>query len=129
MSLALTFSITLLATLVIDQASKALVAHRRLAALRYNAWPGLVLISTPAAALLWSLALAVSMVLMTMAAPFPATGVIGLALALGGAAGNLCDRLLRGAVIDFIAIGRWPAFNLADSALLAGATLCIWAWL
>lgn len=129
MSLALTFLITLLATLVVDQMSKAVVAHRRLPALRYNAWPGLVSISTPAAALLWSLSLTAALVLMAMAAPLPASGVVGLALALGGAAGNLCDRLLRGAVIDFIAIGRWPAFNLADSALVAGAALCIWAWL
>jgi signal peptidase II len=31
------------------------------------------------------------------------------------------DRLMRGAVVDFVAIGPWPVFNLADAALVAGA--------
>jgi signal peptidase II len=51
----------------------------------------------------------------------------GLALIAGGAAGNLCDRLLHGAVTDFLElhVGRfyWPAFNLADSAITVGAVL------
>jgi signal peptidase II len=49
------------------------------------------------------------------------------ALVLGGALGNLADRLRHGAVIDFIDIGirdlRWPAFNVADSAIVIGVTL------
>jgi signal peptidase II len=45
----------------------------------------------------------------------------GLAIALAGAAGNLIDRFVRGAVVDFIAIGRWPAFNIADVAIVGGA--------
>ena len=45
----------------------------------------------------------------------------GVAAALAGAAGNLADRLVRGAVVDFVAIGRWPAFNLADVAIVGGA--------
>jgi signal peptidase II len=44
----------------------------------------------------------------------------GLAVAFAGATGNLLDRVGRGAVIDFIALGRWPAFNLADVAIVAG---------
>ena len=51
----------------------------------------------------------------------------GLALIMGGAIGNLWDRLLRGSVIDFLVfyIGRyqWPAFNVADSAIVIGAGL------
>jgi signal peptidase II len=47
----------------------------------------------------------------------------GVAAALAGAGGNLGDRLIRGAVVDFVAIGRWPAFNLADVAIVSGATL------
>jgi len=47
----------------------------------------------------------------------------GVAAALAGASGNLGDRLVRGAVVDFMAIGRWPVFNLADVAILAGAAV------
>lgn len=52
---------------------------------------------------------------------------LGLSLVLGGAAGNLIDRILYGSVTDFIDIfiGRfhWPAFNVADSALTIGILL------
>lgn len=54
------------------------------------------------------------------------TGV-GLALILGGALGNLWDRLLSGRVVDFLLfyLGsyQWPAFNVADSAIVVGAGL------
>lgn len=53
----------------------------------------------------------------------------GLALVLGGAAGNFLDRLLRGSVVDFLDfyVGEhhWPAFNLADSAIVVGAGLLL----
>jgi signal peptidase II len=53
-----------------------------------------------------------------------------LSLILGGAIGNVIDRLLFGAVIDFLdfhAAGwHWPAFNIADSAITCGALLLIW---
>src|SRR6266849_2882324 len=56
------------------------------------------------------------------------TGV-GLALILGGAVGNLWDRLLNGRVVDFLLfyIGQyqWPAFNVADSAIVVGAALLV----
>ncbi len=52
---------------------------------------------------------------------------IGLALILGGALGNLWDRVLSGRVVDFLLfyIGsyQWPAFNVADSAIVVGAGL------
>ena len=55
---------------------------------------------------------------------------VALALVLGGALGNLYDRLLLGYVVDFLDFhwqGRhWPAFNLADSAICVGAGLLIW---
>ena len=54
----------------------------------------------------------------------------GLALVLGGAAGNLADRLARGRVVDFldfyIASYHWPAFNIADSAISIGAAVLLW---
>jgi signal peptidase II len=50
---------------------------------------------------------------------------VGLGAFLGGATGNVLDRLRRGAVVDFVAIGPWPVFNLADAALVAGAGLLL----
>ena len=55
--------------------------------------------------------------------------VAGLTAMLGGATGNLRDRVLRGAVIDFIDVvpppgWNWPAFNLADVWLASGLVLC-----
>jgi signal peptidase II len=44
----------------------------------------------------------------------------GMWAALGGAAGNLLDILRRRAVTDFIDLGWWPVFNLADIAIVAG---------
>lgn len=55
--------------------------------------------------------------------------LISLALILGGAWGNLIDRLLHGYVIDFIMLYYkawvWPTFNIADSAICIGAALLI----
>jgi signal peptidase II len=48
---------------------------------------------------------------------------IALGLILGGTVGNLLDRLNDGYVTDFIAVGRWPAFNIADSSVVVGAIL------
>jgi len=53
----------------------------------------------------------------------------GLMLVLGGAVGNLWDRVLHGHVIDFVLLHaggyHWPAFNLADSAITVGAAMII----
>jgi signal peptidase II len=66
--------------------------------------------------------------------------LFGLALVLGGAVGNLIDRLFRGEVIDFLDVyassprlagwllekfgtAHWPTFNFADSAIVCGALL------
>lgn len=48
-----------------------------------------------------------------------------LGLILGGALGNLADRLLYGAVIDFIDFHFWPAFNVADSAITIAVLLLL----
>jgi len=50
-------------------------------------------------------------------------GKLSLGLILGGTVGNLIDRLSSGYVTDFIAIGIWPPFNIADSAGVVGAIL------
>jgi signal peptidase II len=53
----------------------------------------------------------------------------GLALILGGAVGNLIDRLAWGHVVDFLQLHAgpwyWPAFNVADSAITVGAVLVV----
>ena len=60
---------------------------------------------------------------------------ITLGLLLGGALGNLIDRVfrapgfMRGGVIDFVHVSEWPTFNVADSAVTIGAILLvIWAF-
>jgi len=54
---------------------------------------------------------------------------IGLELILGGAIGNVIDRVLHGSVTDFLEVWlgsyRWPAFNVADSAISIGAVLVV----
>ena len=54
-----------------------------------------------------------------------ALNAAAIGAALGGAAGNIADRLRHGAIVDFIAIGRWPAFNLADVAIVMGVGLLV----
>lgn len=54
----------------------------------------------------------------------------GLALILGGAAGNALDRVMHGSVTDFLEVRLWayiwPAFNVADSAITVGAILVLY---
>lgn len=50
---------------------------------------------------------------------------LALALQLGGAVGNLIDRLTQGYVTDFISIGTFPVFNVADSCITIGAVLLV----
>jgi signal peptidase II len=61
--------------------------------------------------------------------------VVALSLVLGGALGNLADRVfrspgfLRGEVVDFVRVGAFPTFNVADSAITIGAVLLlVWGW-
>jgi signal peptidase II len=57
------------------------------------------------------------------------TTTVGLSLILGGATGNLWDRMMSGHVVDFLDfyVGsyHWPAFNVADSAIVVGAVLLV----
>jgi len=52
---------------------------------------------------------------------------VALGVALGGATSNLCDRLRSDSVIDFIEVGWWPAFNLADVAIVVGILVCLYS--
>jgi signal peptidase II len=57
--------------------------------------------------------------------------VVALAMVLGGAIGNLVDRafrspgFLRGAVVDFVSVGGFPTFNVADASITVGAVLLV----
>jgi signal peptidase II len=52
-----------------------------------------------------------------------------LALALGGAVGNMIDRIRQGYVVDFFDLKVWPIFNIADSAITVGIALLAWQFL
>ncbi|MFQ5680729.1 MAG: signal peptidase II [Candidatus Omnitrophota bacterium] len=52
--------------------------------------------------------------------------VLGLYLVLGGALGNLVDRLRFGYVVDFLDFRVWPVFNVADTCISVGAGLIVW---
>ena len=118
-----------------DQASKAFVlahwplagvaAPRSFVSIRCTLNPQGTLAAfagMPALAALWAAMIALAgLTLHTGLLGHDALVPIGIGAALGGATGNVLDRLVRGSVVDFVAIGRWPVFNLADAALVAGA--------
>lgn len=66
-------------------------------------------------------ALTVAVVRGALPIPWPAAGLL-----LGGAVGNLIDRVGDGVVTDFIDPARWPAFNLADVAITFAVVLMLW---
>jgi signal peptidase II len=89
--------------------------------------------ATPVLAIL-AIALAVVLVRAARRATDPVMAYV-LATVLGGATGNLIDRVarapgfLRGEVIDFVKVGWWPTFNVADAAVSVGAVvLVLWGW-
>ena len=49
----------------------------------------------------------------------------GLGLLLGGAVGNLIDRIQNGLVVDFLDFRIWPVFNIADIAICVGAVMLV----
>jgi len=127
------------AVLIVDQISKALVlshsavrqpvtAHSFLALqLVLNRHWMLASIGGKAALLvLWAAAVAMATLVIHLGMlPSGTLGSVGIGAAVGGATGNLLDQLRRGAVVDFIAIGWWPAFNVADAGIVAGAGLVL----
>ncbi|HEY3972255.1 MAG TPA: signal peptidase II [Candidatus Sulfotelmatobacter sp.] len=70
----------------------------------------------------------VSVLLWKQTSGITVTG-IALSLILGGAVGNLWDRVASGSVVDFLLVYykqyQWPVFNLADSAIVIGASLLV----
>ena len=135
-----------LAIIVVDQLTKyAILGRFRVGERRpvIDGWFDLVLTFNPGAAFSflsnasgWQryffvvLALAVSALLIAFLRRRGSTGLhLGLAMILGGAIGNVIDRVTIGEVVDFLLVYRgswsWPAFNVADSAISIGAGLLI----
>ncbi|HCX34355.1 MAG TPA: signal peptidase II [Rhodocyclaceae bacterium] len=131
---------------VLDQISKTWIAGRIEAgtAIRLGAYLDLVHVYNPGAAfsflsdasgwqrwLFVALAGAISIWLIALIGRHRAetAAPLAFALILGGAIGNLIDRLMHGAVLDFlyfhVGTWGWPAFNVADSAISAGVVLIL----
>lgn len=85
-----------------------------------------------ATVLFTAVAIAVVVVIVRISRRLRSTAwALSLGLLLGGATGNLVDRLLRspgvgrGAVVDFLDFQVWPSFNVADSAIVTGGILAV----
>jgi signal peptidase II len=128
-------NVLLLAGLIVaaDRATKEIVVHKLTFGRRGSRFVRVVLAERPffrAASLrmlimLWVAAVACAAIALVCAPALHHNTFVtaGVAAALAGAFGNLGDRVIHGAVVDFVAIGRWPVFNLADVAIVAGAAL------
>ena len=123
----------------LDQSTKLLVA-RRLAegqSASVASWlrirrvvnrRGVLLVRNPRVLLLVLAALFCSICLIIRQGYFFQHGAaqLGLGMALGGAYSNVYDQIRRGAVLDFLDLGWWPVFNLADVTITIGVTLALW---
>lgn len=134
-----------LVVLVLDQATKAWAEHTLADGQRREVIGDLLqlhLAHNPGAAfstgtgytfVLTLIALAVIAVCVRMASRLRSrTWALALGLVVGGALGNVCDRLFRdpspfrGHVVDFIELPHWPIFNIADSAITCAAVLFVY---
>jgi signal peptidase II len=77
--------------------------------------------------LTWLIALACAIALTVSNHAFhTAAAQAGVGAALGGALGNLVDVLRRSAITDFVDLGWWPVFNLADVGIVGGLAIALW---
>jgi signal peptidase II len=116
-----------------DQLSKAILRSSLASGSERHVFPGLTIVHTANTGVAFSLlagsggavavlALIVLVVLAGFFAAHQASALLWLptGMIVGGALGNLIDRVRLGAVTDFIKLPDWPAFNLADSAITLG---------
>ena len=125
------------AVLIADQISKALVLSRTTTSVRERPFVsiqhvmnrrGIIASFGGRTTLLAIWAVSIATAALVLHCGILATGTlgpIGIGAAIGGATGNLFDQLRRGAIVDFIAIGWWPVFNVADAAIISGAGLAL----
>lgn len=77
--------------------------------------------------LTWLIALTCAIILVGSGRAFESPSAqVGVGAALGGATGNLLDVIRRQAITDFLDLGWWPVFNLADVGICAGLVLAFW---
>jgi signal peptidase II len=82
--------------------------------------------SPPRVALfLWGVAASCGLLVIALDRTAGVGAAVGVAVAVGGATGNLLDRLARGHIVDFIQVGWWPIFNVADTAIVGGIALTV----
>lgn len=130
-----------LVTLTLDQITKALItthlqpdqfvypirALSDVSAIHYVTNTGIAFgLLENANTLMVIVSIAIILILLGYARGLPADrrlAQLALGLAIGGAAGNLVDRLRLGHVIDFIAVGSFARFNVADSGIFVGLAL------
>lgn len=126
---------------VVDQGTKAIVRATIPVGDTVDVLPGVHLVDTVNTGIAFSLfpgnqgvvaaltliAIAAIAVLLVGFAGRHALVPIGGGLLLGGSIGNLIDRIWRDGVTDFIAIGPWPPFNVADIGVTLGAILLVLA--
>ncbi len=136
----MTALVVLIVTLMADQATKGLVTRSMspgqsipddgIARLTYVVNSGSAFGLFPDQTLLLTLASVVGIgVLLVFYRTHPVDSRMlrfSLGLQLGGAMGNLIDRVRLGHVVDFIDVGSWPVFNLADSAIVVGLIGLLW---
>jgi signal peptidase II len=129
--------------LVLDQAAKAIVEDRLVPAqhvdlagdtlgltLAHNKGVAFGLAGGGGAALI-ALTLGALLFVGVLFARNPARPWMWIAVGLlaGGALGNLADRIRAGAVTDYVAVGAWPPFNLADAAIVIGVAILALSYL
>jgi signal peptidase II len=132
-------ALTVVSVACIDQASKVVLLRRlslnrsvrlsrgvRLRHVVNAGWNGVR--SPTALLLLWGAAVSSSILVLELGGGGDGARA-GVAVALGGATGNLVDRLLRGHIVDFIEVGFWPVFNVADVGIVAGLGVTLTALL
>lgn len=122
--------------LLFDQLTKELLARRlgKGHAISLGGWirircvaPGFVLRNPRGLLLTWGVLLASISLIVRQGYFFQSQAAqFGLGMALGGACGNICDQLQHGAVRDFVDLGWWPPFNLADVSITIGVSTALW---
>ena len=124
----LTILIASVSVILIDQLSKILIT-KNIIPISYttNTGAGFGLFQDSNSLLIW-LAVIIIGIIIYLYNKIPekeSLPQISTALIIGGAIGNLIDRIRLGHVIDFIDLKIWPSFNIADSAITIGAIILI----